>query len=133
MRIIPIALMAAATATTGCAAQSQQQQRQVGVETTIPYAANGGIRNWESGPADSGIIYVQDRRLRWYKVEMSGPCLQTDVGPLTVQYTTNAVGAFDTFSKLTFPDYANRTCGVKRITTSLPPPGQPGAPEPPTD
>lgn len=129
MRFIPIvALLIAGTATTGCAAQTQQQ-REVGVETTIPYA-NGGIRNWESGPADSNIVYVQDRRLYWYKIELTGPCIDTDVGPMTVQYTTNVAGSLDTFSKLTFPDYAGRTCGIKRITTSLPPPGQPGAPEP---
>jgi hypothetical protein len=134
MRIIPlIALLAAGAAvatTAGCAATTQQQQqRPLGVETSIPYAANGGIRNWEAGPPDSGILYVQDRNLDWYKVEMSGPCIETRAGPMTVHYTTSATGRLDTFSELSFPDYPGRTCGIKRITTSLPPPSQPGAPD----
>ena len=110
-------------------ASAAQHSRPIGKETSIPFASNGGIRNWEAGPPKSGIIYVQDRRLDWYRVEMSGPCIQSKGGPLTVIYTTDNSGMFDTFSKLTFPDYANRTCGVKSITTSLPPPGQPGAPK----
>ena len=130
MRIIPlIALISAGAATTAGCAANMQQQRPIGVETTIAYAANGGIRNWEAGPPDSGILYVQDRNLKWYKVEMSGPCIETRAGPMTVLYTTNATGRLDTFSELSFPDYPGRTCGIKRITTSLPPPSQPGAPD----
>lgn len=128
MRIIFGVAAALAIASTANAAQ---HGREIGKETTIPFASNGGIRNWEAGPPKSGIVYVQDRRLDWYRVEMSGPCIQSKGGPLTVLYTTDNGGAFDTFSKLTFPDYANRTCGVKSITTSLPPPGQPGAPKKP--
>jgi hypothetical protein len=128
MRIIFGLAAAFAIASTANAAQ---HGREIGKVTTIPFASNGGIRNWEAGPPKSGIIYVQDRRLDWYRVAMSGPCIQSRGGPLTVLYTTDNGGRFDTFSKLTFPDYGNRTCGVKSITTSLPPPGQPGTPKKP--
>jgi len=129
MRLIPALTVALATASFAAAASAAQHHRPIGKETTIPFASNGGIRNWDAGPPNSGVIYVQDRRLDWYQVQMSGPCIQSKGGPLTVVYTTDNSGAFDTFSKLTFPDYAGRTCGVKSITTSLPPPGQPGAPK----
>ncbi len=131
MRIIPfIALSIAGAAASACAAHSQQQaQREIGAETKITFAANGGIRNWQAGPPDSGVLYMQDRSLNWYKVEMSGPCIQSRGGPLTVHYTTDTNGTFDRFSTLSFPDYGERTCGVKSITASTPPPGQPGAPK----
>ena len=130
MRLVAALTVAFATAALASAAGAVQHSRAVGVETTIPFAGNGGIRNWEAGPPKSGVIYVQDRRLKWYRVQMSGPCIQSKGGPLTVQYTTDNNGTFDTFSKLSFPDYGNRTCGVESIKTSLPPPGQPGAPKP---
>jgi hypothetical protein len=130
MRINPALLIAAASLSFPGIASAAQHHRPIGQETTIPFASNGGIRNWEAGPPKSGIIYVQDRRLDWYRVEMSGPCIESRGGPLTVVYTTDNSGAFDRFSRLTFPDYAGRTCGVTSIKTSLPPPGQPGAPKP---
>ena len=131
MRMTSALTAAFATAAFATSASAAQHQRPIGKETTIAFASNGGIRNWEAGPPKSGIIYVQDRRLDWYRVEMSGPCIESKGGPLTVVYTTDNGGAFDTFSRLTFPDYGHRTCGVKSITTSLPPPGQPGAPKKP--
>jgi hypothetical protein len=131
MRLTSVLTAAFAIAAFTGSASAAQHQRQIGKETAIPFASNGGIRNWQAGPPKSGIIYVQDRRLDWYRVEMSGPCIETKGGPMTVLYTTDNNGRFDTFSKLTFPDYADRTCGVKSITTSLPPSGQPGAPKTP--
>ncbi|TPG41008.1 hypothetical protein EAH79_07685 [Sphingomonas koreensis] len=130
MRISLAATLALAAASFASGAVAADRHRPIGKETTIAFASNGGIRNWEAGPPKSGIIYVQDRRLDWYRVQMSGPCVESKGGPMTVRYTTDNNGAFDTFSKLTFPDYANRSCGVKSIQTSLPPPNQPGAPKP---
>ena len=64
-----VALGAAAALTVPAAAQ---QRPQYGQETTIAYAGNGGIRNWESGPGN--VVFLQDRTYRWYRVELSGPC-----------------------------------------------------------
>ncbi|HVI99260.1 MAG TPA: hypothetical protein VM657_09365 [Sphingomonas sp.] len=131
MRTISIvfALAAGIVAAGACAAPAQSE-RKIGVETKIVNAANGGIRNWQAGPPKSSLLYMQDRTLKWYKVTMSGPCIQTRAGPVTVVYTTDNIGTFDRFSRLTFPDFGNQACGVKSITTSAPPPGQPGAPKP---
>lgn len=127
-----IALLVTGTALAGCAAP-MQRQREPTAETRITFASNGGIRNWEAGPPRSGVLYMQDRRLDWYRVKMSGLCIATKGGPITVRYTTDANGTFDRFSTLSFPDFGDRTCGVESITRSPPPPGQPGAPEPARD
>lgn len=129
MRFVPALSLAFVACLSTAAVASDHSQRPIGKETSIPFASNGGIRNWEAGPPKSGVLYVQDRQLKWYKVQMTGPCIQSKGGPLTVQYTTDNGGQFDTFSKLTFPDYAGRTCGISSIKTSLPPHGQPGAPK----
>ncbi|MCM8731869.1 hypothetical protein ACFO8O_12950 [Hephaestia sp. GCM10023244] len=131
MRIPAIVITLAATVAAASAlAAPTPAERKIGVETRITFASGGGIRNWQAGPPESGILYMQDRTLKWYKVTLSGPCIETRVGPMTVVYTTDSTGTFDTFSRLTFPDYPGRVCGVKSIRTSLPPAGQPGAPKP---
>ncbi|AXJ94545.1 MULTISPECIES: hypothetical protein [unclassified Sphingomonas] len=98
-----------------------------GKETSIPFASNGGLINWQSGPPDSGIIYVQDRTLRWYKVTLSGPCGQGAIDPLGLTYTTDPTGTFDQFSQVRIGRFPDQTCGVASIRTSGAPPGQPGA------
>src|SRR3546814_4603755 len=97
--------------------------------TLFPYTTGfRSIRNWQAGPPRSGILYMQDRSFKWYEVTMSGPCIESHAGPVAVVYTTDNIGTFDRFSNVTFPDFGHRSCGVKSIKTSLPPPGQPGAP-----
>ncbi|TPG13477.1 hypothetical protein EAH87_17305 [Sphingomonas koreensis] len=130
MRIGSAATLALAAASFASGAVAADRHRPIGKETTIAFASNGGIRNWEAGPPKSKILYVQDRRLDWYRVELSGPCLDRNRGDMTINYTTDAIGAFDRFSTLTFPNAGYTVCGVKSIQTSLPPPGQPGAQKP---
>lgn len=103
-------------------------KRPVGTETTIGFAAGGGLRNWQAGPAGSRIVYVQDRRLQWYAVTLTGPCVRGPHGAMRFVYTTDANGTFDRFSHVSSPDTPGATCGVTSIKTSLPPKGQPGAP-----
>jgi len=95
-------------------------------ETTIPFAAGGGIRNFEAGPAGSNIIFLQSRTLRWYRVTLSGPCLP-DRTLQTLIFKTNGNGAFDRFSQIGSTRYPNRLCAVNSVVRSDPPPGQPGA------
>ena len=131
MRIASIVTaLAAGIAAASAVAAPGQSQRKIGVETKITNAGHGGIRNWQAGPPRSGILYMQDRSFKWYEVTMSGPCIESHAGPVAVVYTTDNIGTFDRFSNVTFPDFGHRSCGVKSIKTSLPPPGQPGAPKP---
>lgn len=125
MRIIPVILTAALAAS---AAGAADRHRPIGVETVIPFAANGGLRDWQAGPPRSGVIFVKDRREQWYRVTLSGPCT-TNRAMDSIDYKTDANGVFDRFSTLTVGQYPNQICGVTSIRTSLPPKGQPGAPK----
>jgi hypothetical protein len=118
--VLAIALIAAP-------ALAAPQQQGVGKETSISFAGNGGLRNWQAGPRGSNRVYVQDRRLRWYAVQLSGDCIRGNNGSPTFRYTTDANGRFDTFSRVSSSDTPYAVCAVESIKTSLPPAGQPGA------
>lgn len=96
----------------------------LGKETVITNAGNGGLRNWQAGPARSGVLYVRDRTDRWYQVTLTGPCT-TDTALDTLTYTTDPTGTFDRFSRVRVARYPNRICGVRSIKTSSAPKGQP--------
>jgi hypothetical protein len=121
MRIVPAltVALAAASLTTGATA-SDHRQRQIGKETSIPFASQEGLRDWERGSSDD-ILYVQDYRLDWYRVQLSGPCI-SNLGSLRVAYTTGPGGTFDQFSQVYSTDFPHMTCSVLSIKTSLPPP-----------
>jgi hypothetical protein len=113
-----VLLLTGAGITSGCAARSQQH-RQVGVETTIPFADRHALREWEAGAAND-VLYVQDYRDNWYRVRLNGPCADDLSGPY-VAYTTRPTGTFDRFSRIYSTELPARTCGVTSIKTSLPP------------
>ncbi|WP_147414260.1 DUF6491 family protein [Sphingomonas gilva] len=95
-------------------------------EATIKFAANGGIRSFQV--ADQATVYLQDRRLAWYRVDLSSPCLRAgDNGALYIETDVN--GTFDTFSQIRSSKYPEIRCGIDRIVTSSPPSGQPGTPD----
>ena len=110
------------------AASPALAQIPLGTETTIPYAANGGIRNMQAEGSGSNIIYLQDRTQRWYKVVLSGPCLP-DRTLDAISFKTDSNGTFDRFSQIRSLKNPERTCGVTSIVGSAPPEGQPGAPK----
>lgn len=103
-------------------------ERAIGRETVIDYASNGGLRDWQAGPPNMNVVYVRDRTLRWYRVELTGPRVK-DRALGTLTYTTDANGTFDRFSSVSAQRFPNQVCGVRSIKTSLPPKGQPGAPK----
>ncbi|USU08496.1 hypothetical protein NF700_15745 [Sphingomonadaceae bacterium OTU29MARTA1] len=106
-----------------------RDDRAIGRETVIGFASGGGLRDWQAGPPNSGIVYVRDRTLRWYRVQLTGPCIK-DRALDTLTYTTDPNGTFDRFSRVSLRRFPNQICGVRSIKTSLPPKGQPGAPRP---
>ena len=112
---MPLLLLLLALATPSGAPDA----RQVGVETTISFASNGGLRDWRRDPAEGDLLYVRDRTERWYQVRLTGDC---GLIPLdTLAYTTNNLGQFDLFSRISFLRRPNMVCGVRSIRTSLPP------------
>ena len=106
---------------------AQQHRVPLGQETTIPYASPGGIRNIQPGSPDSSIVFLQDRRLLWYRVTLSGPCFP-DRSLNQLGFRTNTDGQLDRLSTIYSLRPPARSCGVRSITASGPPPGQPGAP-----
>lgn len=101
------------------------QHRPIGTETTIAFAGNGGLRDWERGGVKSDILYVRDRTEQWYEVKLSGPC-RFDLSTDTLLYSTDSNGIFDRFSTVRVASLPYQTCGVKSIVTSLPPRGHQG-------
>lgn len=123
-KLLCLALGAAALA----APAMGQRPQPFGTETVITFAGNGGLRDWQPGPPNSGVVYVRDRNLHWYRVQLTGPCAR-DRALDTLTYTTDVNGTFDRFSRVKLARYPGQICGVTSIRTSPPPKGQPGAPK----
>ena len=74
MRFSPIILTAAALALVPVAAYAEDA-KPVAAEKArpdyIPFANNGGVRDWRADDRDT--IYFQDRQKRWYKAELIVP------------------------------------------------------------
>lgn len=69
----------------------------VGAEVSIPFAAHGGIRDWER-ESDRSIL-LRDRGNRWYRATFVGTCPRVGYGGGLV-FETDAAGTFDRFSSI---------------------------------
>ena len=121
IKLIPAAVLALAAANPGEA----QQSRLIGVETTIPYSSAGAIRRYHVDRADHRIVHMQDARLRWYRVTLSGECLPVD-NQATLLTRTRGENRLDRFSLVGSSRYPGRLCGIESIVNALPPAGEPG-------
>ena len=85
----------------GCAALSAcaptQMQPVTAADTVIPFAANGGIRDWYANSEQS--IYLRARTGRWYLATFNGLCPNLPAAQ-TIQFGTDAGGSFDRFSSI---------------------------------
>ena len=115
---IALALIAALAATPVAAAPAIP--RLAGVsdeETTIAY---GNIQQFERGHGD--VLFVRDQTNRWYRLGLNHGCLK---GPVQLQFAVfrnNSPGSqIDRFTLVEFPDDM-RTCAIKSIRRSAPPP-----------
>ncbi|WP_174279143.1 DUF6491 family protein [Sphingomonas bacterium] len=104
---------------------AQARSRPLGAETTIPFASNGGLRDWQRGGAQSDALWVRDRTEQWYLVRLSGRC-RFDFPLDTLIYTTDPSGIFDRFSTVRVGSEPYQVCGVRSIVASAPPPGHEG-------
>lgn len=89
------ALAATCAALSACAPTPMQPL--TAADTSIPFAANGGIRDWYSNNNQS--IYLRDRTGRWYLATFNGLC-QNLPAAQTIQFETDASGSFDRFSSI---------------------------------
>lgn len=67
-------------------------------DTAIPFAANGGIRDWYANSERS--IHLRDRTGRWYLATFNGWCPNLPAAQ-TIHFETDAGGSFDRFSSIT--------------------------------
>lgn len=91
--VLPLAALAfaapAAFAETAPAAAEAQQ------DVRIPFANNGGIRDWRSH--DKDVLYVQDRQRKWYKATLMSPAFDLSFAE-AIAFDTGPTDTFDRFS-----------------------------------
>jgi hypothetical protein len=81
----------------------------------IPSAASGGISDWERGE-DGSTVYLRSTG-RWYRVTLSGPCIDFSTSPRLL-FRTHSDGSFDRFSTIAVANEPRRSCGVEMIHES---------------
>ena len=86
-------------------------------ETTIGY---GRIADFEQGHGD--VLFVLDPAGQWYRLGLNAGCLK-GTSPLRHVNFRNAAASnrIDKFTTVDLPD-ENRSCGIRSIRRSAPPP-----------
>jgi hypothetical protein len=85
-------------------------------QASIAFANNGGIRNWQA--RDSRTLYVQDNRSRWYRADMSGPCVDLPYA-VGIRFENRGMDRFDKFSTVRV---GRDRCFINSVTASDGPP-----------
>lgn len=88
-------------------------------ETVIPFAANGGIREYHFGEGD--VTFLRDRANRWYRVALNKGCLAGFGDRSVVAFDTQSDGQLDRSSRVLFAQ-PRTTCLIDSIRRSAPPP-----------
>jgi hypothetical protein len=88
-------------------------------EAAIPFANDGGIRDWQADGEDT--LYIQDRSGAWYRATMFARChnlrFSTALG-----FETRGMNIFDRFSSVVVD---GRRCALSSLVKSGPPPVKP--------
>lgn len=81
-------------ASTSLLAGKPKEWTEFGVEVGIPFANNGGIRNFEAN-GDRGL-WIEDRQRRWYYARIVGPCHSLDHAN-ALAFDTRGASSLDRF------------------------------------
>lgn len=119
--LLGAALLGSGVAAAPAIAADQQAKAVYGQPATIPFAANGGIRDWHA--ANDRQLYIRDRAGRWYLATLSAPCHGLTFNN-AVAFETDELGQFDTWSRVVTRDHR---CGVESLVRS-PAPAAKGGP-----
>lgn len=92
-------------------------ESQSGREASIPFANNGGIRDWQAD-RDQGL-WVQDIHRNWYYAKLMSPCIGLNFAT-SIGFDTRPMGTFDKFSSIVVPREGR--CVVQSFTPSGAPP-----------
>ncbi|HEX8127301.1 MAG TPA: DUF6491 family protein [Allosphingosinicella sp.] len=110
-----LSLLAAALAAPAVAAPAPRPE-----QASIPFANHArAIRNFEA-PSDD-IVYLQDRRRRWYRADV-GPCFGLKWAQ-AIGYDTRGGISLDSFGAILVE---GRRCPIVSLTRSEGPPGKRG-------
>jgi len=87
-----------------------------GVDSTIPFANSGNIRDWRPDGTDG--LYVQDSRGNWYRAALAAPC--TDLPNADqIAFLTRGPDQLDKFSAIAV---RGERCSFTTFVTSAAPP-----------
>lgn len=122
-RLIFATLMAAtAFVMTGgvqAAEQAVQAAEAKAVETSIPFANMGGIRDWSA--VDDMTLYVQDSGRSWYLARLGAPCMDLTFAT-TIGFETKGANRLDKFASVIV---SGQRCPLASFVASGPPPARP--------
>ena len=100
------------------ASPPQAATPEIGREVKRIAFARGGVSDWERGE-DGSTVYLRGTG-RWYRVTLSGPCIDFSTSPRLL-FRTHSDGSFDRFSTIAVANQPHRTCGVESIHHSANP------------
>jgi len=90
-------------------------------DVSIPFANNGGIRDWHAD-RDRGL-WIQDSFGKWYYATVMGPCIGLDFAN-RIGFDTRPMGSFDKFSSIVVPREGR--CAIQTLRPSGAPPTKHG-------
>jgi hypothetical protein len=117
--ITPVALLAAGAVLADSAPPPKEAAAKP-QEASIPFANQGGIRDWQAD-SDRGI-WVKDNHNRWYYGRFMGPCNGLQFVE-AVRFRTSPSGSLDRWSSLRARDTGN--CSFTSFVHSDGPPRKP--------
>jgi hypothetical protein len=113
-----LATLAAALIAVPIAAASAQSLP--GVSDRETEISHGGIMQWERGHGD--VLFVRDEADHWYRLGLNKGCLKGSLQLRRMVFRNDGPGnRIDHFTKVDMPDDL-RSCSIRSIRESLPPP-----------
>ena len=116
MKSLILALAAAAAVAPHAALADPGPPARARQEARIPFLAFGTIRHFE--PVGKNLVYLQDRRRRWYRAELAGRCLELPHAHY-IGIDTGGGPFVDRFSALIVE---GQRCQLRSLTRSEAPP-----------
>ncbi|HEY6640978.1 DUF6491 family protein [Povalibacter sp.] len=83
-------------------------------QASIPFASNGGIRNWQAD-RDKGL-WIQDSRGKWYYAEFMGDTCRGLNFATSIGFDTLPIGTLDRTSTVIVP--RDGRCPIKSVVSS---------------
>lgn len=84
-------------------------------EASIPFVNHGGIRDWTVA---KGTLYIRGSHGNWYRAELMSPCTDLPFAQ-RIGFETRGSDTFDKFSSIRVD---GRSCQLKSLVASEPPP-----------